>query len=136
MSTINLVENNADIRRHELLADLAETTARRLIEKHGVEPEKACDVGNELADFISSHWQGQSIYIVSDSMYKLSKRDLEIYERMGRGNAHQIAKEMSISYVRVYQIYKRVLKAMRAKVQPELFQTPESELSTGQGKVI
>lgn len=129
---VDLVESNADIRRHELLADMAEQAARHLIDKHGIDEAVALDAGNSLADFLSTHWHGQNIYIVSDAAFKLSKRDLEIYQRMERGNAQEIAKEMGISYVRVYQVYRRVLKAMRSKVQPDLFKAPETDLSTGE----
>ena len=129
-----LIETNADIRRHELLADMAEQTARNLI-KHGISEEKACDIGNELADFFSEHWNGQNIYMVADSQFKLSKRDHDIYQRMQRGNAHELAKEFGISYVRVYQIYKRCLAIARSRRQPGLFEDPvmdaEIKLSTG-----
>ena len=134
MST-QLVETNTDIRRHELLADVAEQTATQLIQKHGVSEDTAIDIGNHLADFFSQHWKGQNIYMNGDTQFKLSKRDMQIYQRMQRGNAHEIAKEFGISYVRVYQIYKRVLAAARAKNQPQLFADQQQEakkLSTGQ----
>jgi Mor family transcriptional regulator len=124
MST-DLVETNADKRRHELLADLAEQSAKFALEKLaglGITEEQALELGNDLADFICTHWNGQNIYMVSDAQYKLSKRDLMIYERMQRGNAHELAKELGISYVRVYQVYKRCLAAARAKSQPQLFE--------------
>ena len=97
-------ETNAHARRHQLLAEVAEKSAIRLIEVHGMDAEKACDIGNDLADFLSQNWRGQNIYINSDSQFHLSKRDHEIYMRMERGNAYDLAKEFGISYVRVYQI--------------------------------
>lgn len=120
MST-ELAETNADIRRHELLADLAEQTAKFALEKLGIDEDQALEFGNHLADFVCTHWNGQNIYMVSDAQYKLSKRDLMIFQRMERGNAHELAKELGISYVRVYQVYKRCLTAARAKKQPQLF---------------
>lgn len=138
MST-DLAETNADIRRHELLADLAEQSAKFALQKLaglGITEDQALELGNDLADFICTHWNGQNIYMVSDAQYKLSKRDLMIYERMQRGNAHELAKELGISYVRVYQVYKRCLAAARAKRQPQLFEAPEkadaTDLSTAQ----
>ena len=134
MST-NLAETNADIRRHELLADLAEQAAKFALEKLKISDDEAFEFGNHMADFVCTHWNGQNIYMVSDAQYKLSKRDLQIYERLQRGNAHELAKEFGISYVRVYQIYSRCLAAARTKRQPQLFGSPEtapkSELSTG-----
>lgn len=128
-------ENNAHARRHQLLAEVAEKSAIRLIEVHGMDPEKACDIGNDLADFLSQNWRGQNIYINADAQFHLSKRDQEIYMRMGRGNAYDLAKEFGISYVRVYQIYKRCLAVARSRTQPSLFEeptAPEARLSTGQ----
>ena len=73
--------------------------------------------------------------MVADSQFKLSKRDQEIYQRMQRGNAHELAKEYGLSYVRVYQIYKRCLAVARSRRQPGLFEDPapeaEIKLSTG-----
>lgn len=132
----DMVETSADIRRHELLADVAEKTALRLIETHGLDEEKACDIGNDLADFLSQNWRGQNIYMNADAQFKLSKRDQQIYQRMERGNAHELAKEFGLSYVRVYQIYKRCLAIARSRTQPGLFEEPgigpEARLSTGQ----
>lgn len=135
MST-ELAESNADIRRHELLADVAENAAKRLIDKHGLAQELALDIGNDLADFLSDHWNGQNIYMNADAKFKLSQRDLRIFQKMKRGNAQEIAKEEGISYVRVYQVYRRCLAVARSRVQPALFEDPElaqeAKLSTGQ----
>jgi Mor family transcriptional regulator len=133
MST-ELAENNAAVRRHHLLADMAEKAALRLIEVHGMEEEAACDIGNALADFLAQNWRGQHIYFNADTQFYLSKRDHEIYMRMERGNAYELAKEYDLSYVRIYQIYKRVLAEMRKRNQPGLFEAPpiiEAKLSTG-----
>jgi len=129
--SMEMLKNNADVRRHELLADVAEQTAIRMIEKHGIAEEIACDIGNDLADFLSEHWKGQNVYMIADVQFKLSKRDLQIYQRMERGNAHELAKEFNLSYVRVYQIYRRCLRIARNRLQPALFDDPADELSTG-----
>lgn len=120
-------DTGADMRRHELFADLAEQCARRLLEVHGLPLEVAADIGNALADFLASHWCGQNIYITADVPYRHSRRDLDIFQRMGRGMAHQLAAEHGISYVRVYQIYRRMLAIMRAQRQPQLFTEPTDQ---------
>jgi Mor family transcriptional regulator len=120
----DLAQTSADIQRHELLADVAEQVATRLIKQHEIPEEKAADVGNAIADFLADHWHGQQIYMNGDAKYKLSKRDHQIYEQMQRGNAHELAKTFGISTIRVYQIYSRCLQAARAKRQPQLFTEP------------
>jgi Mor family transcriptional regulator len=129
--TTDMVTSVPDHRRHELLADVAEQAALQLIRKHGIAEDVAVDLGNHLADFLSDHWHGQNVYMIADAKFKLSKRDMQIYERLQRGNAHELAKEFNISYVRVHQIYKRCLVAMRKRVQPALFADEPEELSTG-----
>ena len=133
-----LAETHAEIRRHELMADLAENSAAFAIKNltgKVITEDLALDFGNNLADFLATHWHGQNIYFGRDIQHMLSKRDMMIYERMQRGNAGELAKELGISHIRVYQIYKRCLAAARAKRQPQLFEAHDvaapAELSTG-----
>lgn len=114
-------ETAIEARRHELLADVAEQAAQRLIEKHGLDEEKACDVGNFVADFLAEHWRGQSIYMPADQAFKLNARDWEIFRRFERGNSNELAREFGVSKVRIHQVYKRCLLEYRARVQGGLF---------------
>lgn len=129
----NPFDTPANARRHELLADVAEHTARRLMEAHGIAEAIAVDVGNDLADLLADHWKGQNIYIVGDQQFKLSQRDWEIFRRMERGNAHDLAKEYGISYVRVHQIFRRCLAEFRARSQGGLFDQVQSIEATSAG---
>lgn len=137
--TTKLAKTNAEILRHELMADLAEHSAAFALKNLAgklITEEVAIDFGNDLADFLATHWHGQSIYFGRDIQHMLSKRDMMIFERMQRGNAGELAKELGISHVRVYQIYKRCLASARAKRQPQLFEASDvaapAELSTGE----
>lgn len=115
------MSNHASHRRHELLASVAEHTAQRLQERHGLDLDKAVDIGNDLADWMADYFGGQSVYFVKDEGYRLNARDREIFEKMSRGNAHEIAAEYGISFVRVYAIYRRCLAELRKRQQPALF---------------
>lgn len=115
------LETQADFNRHELLSDVAEASAQHLIKKHGLDELVAADLGNAVADFLCEHWKGQSVYIPADEPFKISQRDLKIYQRMARGNAPELAREFGISTVHVYQVYRRMLVVQRAKLQPGLF---------------
>ncbi len=125
-----------DARRHELLADVAERVAQRLIEKHGIGEDAACDAGNDLADFLADHWKGQTFYLPADQAYRLDQRDWDIFRRMERGNAPDLAREFGISKVRVHQVYKRCLAEYRARTQHSLFagfdRAADEDLSTSQ----
>ena len=122
---MSTTENPVEARRHELFADVAEQIAQHAIHKHGYEEDKAIDLGNFLADHLAQHWKGQNIYIGGDRPYKLNLRDWEIFNKMGRGNAHELAREYGLSYVRIHQIYRRCLQEYRARVQGGLFESPE-----------
>lgn len=50
---------------------------------------------------------------------------------MERGNAHELAKEYGISYIRVYQIHKRCLAEFRRRTQPDLFTASADVAETG-----
>jgi len=101
----------------------------------GINTEQAAQLGNKLADFLADHWKGQTIYFVGDLPYKLVPRDMEIFNALQRGNADEIGRKYGISGMRVYQINKRVLTALRSKMQPDLFRSdivdPTEKLSTG-----
>jgi Mor family transcriptional regulator len=116
-------------RRHDLLADLAESCAQRLVEKQGMTEEAAADVGNAIADFVADHWKGQTFYLPADQAYRLNERDWEIFRRMERGAAADLAMEFGITKVRVYQVYKRCLEEYRRRTQHALFETPEPSIN-------
>lgn len=122
---VKMVETALDVRRHQLLQDVAERAAQFAMKSLSVDQEQAIDFGNHLADFLSEHWQGQSIYISADARYHHTERDLEIFRRMKRGNANDIAKDLGISFVRVHQIHRRLLAELKKQLQPTLFQDPE-----------
>jgi Mor family transcriptional regulator len=114
-------ETATEARRHELLADVAEQAAKRLIEKHEIDEDVACDVGNQLADFLAEHWKGQSIYMPGDQAFRLNQRDWDIFRRFERGNSNELAREFNVSKVRIHQVYKRCLSEYRARTQNSLF---------------
>lgn len=121
----------SDQRRHDLYADMAEHIADRLIKQHGMDAEQAADVGNYLADFLSDHWKGQSIYFSSDYEFRNSQRDWEIFRRFGKEKADDLAREFGLSFVRVYQINKRCQTEYRRRVQKDMFTEADPLLNSG-----
>ena len=115
----------SETRRVELLRDVAEVLAAELIARKVVAEEGAIDIGNSLADFLAKHWGGQQLYIPTNWIFKCDERDQQIFERMGRGKAGELAKEFGLSYIRVYQIYRRVLAEKRAMYERELAEQRE-----------
>lgn len=104
----------------ELLADLADQVALKLSE-HGVDPEKAADIGFAAAEHIREHWGGQPLYMPKGVVYDFSRRDLEIFERFNGHNHVELAKEYDRSVMRIYQIVKAVRAELIKKRQGALF---------------
>jgi len=107
--------NKSEQRRAELLASVAECCANELARNHGVAEDSAIETGNAISDFLAEYWGGSSFYIPRDFKFIASVRDLEIFERMQRGNAHELATEYGLSYVRIYQIVHKVSAQRKAQ---------------------
>lgn len=104
----------------ELLADLADQVAIKLVEHH-IEINRAAEIGLVVAEFIRIHWGGQPIYIPSGAPNLVNDRYMQIFEKCNGRNHRALAREYGISVVRVYQIVKQVTKEMTAKRQGGLF---------------
>lgn len=109
--------NKSVVRRCELMQDVAENVGLHMVKKYGTSEDEAADIGNHVSDFLATHWCGQTIYIPRDMRFILGDRDEQIGQAMERGGAHEIAAEHGISYVRVYQIYRRWLAEKRERRQ-------------------
>ncbi|MDP2380171.1 MAG: Mor transcription activator family protein [Pseudohongiella sp.] len=110
---MNSTPTRVETRRNDLLQDVAEVTGEKLIKVLGLPEERAAEVGNAIADFLAEHWRGQNIYFPGAWRFKCMDRDWEIHRRMERGNAPDLAAEFGISFVRVYQIFKRCQQQLK-----------------------
>lgn len=104
----------------ELLQDLADQVAIKLVE-HGIDMEKAADIGFSSAEFIREHWGGQPLYIPRGAQYEFSMRDMQVFERFNGHNHAALAREYNLSVMRIYQIVKAVRAELIKKRQGALF---------------
>lgn len=107
--------NHSEVRRNALFEDFAERASDYLSKTCNVAPDEAIQAGLGLVDLLRDAWGGQTIYIPVDHRFRASQRDWEIHRRMERGNAHDLAAEYGLSFVRIYQIYKRCCQEMRER---------------------
>lgn len=98
----------ADTPRHypELLADLADRVAAKLA-KHGVDAERAAEAGFELAEEMRVNWGKTNMYFPRGAQYEASLRDQQIWRRLGKEKAADLAREFGISEVAVYAAARR-----------------------------
>lgn len=113
-------ERDPDSRYPELLADLADQIATKLVE-HGFDMEKAADVGFSIVEYVRTHWGGQGVYIPKGDSYVIDQVHLEIFEQFNGSNHNQLAARYNLSRQRIYQIVKIVRTNLMKKRQGQLF---------------
>lgn len=102
--------------RHELLSDVA-VHATDILLAHGVDPSVADQAGCSVANHLAEHWGGQVISYPKDYLFKLSKRDLQIYDEFDGTNHSTLSRKYDVSVRAIYKIIKRTRKRAIDKAQ-------------------
>lgn len=113
-------ESRMEQSRHELLSDVADLTAT-IVADHGLSEDRAEQIGCAVANRIAEHWGGQLINIPKDYLFKLSQRDLQIYEDFNGTNHPDLARKYGVGVRAIYKIIKRVSKRETDRRQVSLF---------------
>jgi len=81
-------------------------------------------VANAIADHLADYWSGQTITFPKEYQRRLSKRDVEIYERYNGPNRAELARELGISERSLYKLIARVRRRLKdqAANRPQLFE--------------
>lgn len=108
------------IRRAALLQDVEES-ARTVAADYGIEEQIAEQIGCAIAAQLAEDWAGQNLTFPSDYLYRLSQRDLEIYQaRKGGMPVPALAKRYNISERGIRKVLKRA-EARATIPQQDLF---------------
>lgn len=109
-------------KRNELFADVV-VAAERLLQEYEVTPPAAGLIADALADHLADHWGGQNLSIPKDYHRKLSKRELEAYERFDGNNFDTLAREFGMTERGMRKLIARVRDRLRRNSQglPQLF---------------
>jgi len=111
---------SAERLRHELLSDVSDRVKNLLLD-YGLPKEAAEQCGSAVADDLCTHWAGQNITIPMDYWYKLTQRDLEIWDKFTGNNHLQLAREYNLTVNAIYRIIKRIHRRAVSKHQPDIF---------------
>lgn len=95
----------------ELLTDLANQCAAVIHEQLNIDFAQAEEIGRETAERMSFIWGGQNLYIPKGLIYKVSKRDRQIFEEFTGNNHAALARKYGVSLQWIY----KVLKAIRTE---------------------
>lgn len=79
------------LKRHELLEELQAVIARQL-EEMGTAPDAASVIGSSAVDYLSTYWAGQVVTFPKDAQYKLTLKELEIYDQFDGRNKDDLAR--------------------------------------------
>lgn len=113
MELVDIFEEKAP----EVLTDLAKHIEVALEEKCQFSPEKAKQIGIDIAQQMAQNWGGEVIYIPRNLLMALNERDMKIYEEFNGNNHRELARKYNVSMQWVYKIVKKVHKDEVARRQ-------------------
>lgn len=92
----------------EMIKALVDLGTRTLVEQCSLTEPQARESMREIAHNLARNYGGSYMYVPKDSEFQLTKRDMEIYERMIGGNANELAREFDLSVQQIYSINRHV----------------------------
>lgn len=118
MAVVDIFEEKAP----EVLADLAKHIEMALEEKCQFTPERAKQIGIDIAQKMAQNWGGEVIYIPRNLLMALNERDMKIYNEFNGNNHRELARKYNVSMQWVYKIVKRIHKDEIARRQISMFE--------------
>lgn len=113
-------ESNMEHTRNEFCDDAIQRICTTLSE-NGVDKGAAKDIAQDIVNDLTNHWGGINFTWPKDFLYKVSQRDLRIYEEVNRDNIHEVARKNGISVNAVYRAIKRIRPVAVARSQHDMF---------------
>lgn len=107
-------------RSAELVVRLVDLGTRTLVDQCGMGEQQAREAMREIAHNLAREYGGTYMYVPKDQELELTKRDLEIYERLQGGNANELAREYNLSVQQIYSINRFVRDQIARKRQMPL----------------
>lgn len=108
------------VRRHELLADVATITAD-LVGEYGVPEGVAEQIGHTLADALSERWGGQNFQFPADHFWHLSKREQAILTAWRNGaTTDELGRQYKMAERSVRRLIRRAASRSRDLAQMSL----------------
>jgi Mor family transcriptional regulator len=104
----------------EILRDLADRVARKLVETNVCQPAQASAIGRSLADDVSDAWQGQIIVVPKAAQYKARVRWNEMWEAFNGHNHAELGRRYGMGVKQVYRVLKHMSAYHRSR-GPDLF---------------
>lgn len=105
----------------ELLRDMTDKIKLALSELCRLDDDKAGEIATLIVDRMAADWGGQNIYFPMGLVYKLSKRDRQIYDDFNGANHADLARRYSVTVTHIYRIIRAVREEEFRRRQGGLF---------------
>ena len=102
------------LKRHELLEELQAVIARQL-EEMGTAPDAASVIGSSAVDYLSTYWAGQVVTFPKDAQYKLTLKELEIYDQYTGRNKDELARAYGMTPRGMGKLIQRIRDKIKAQ---------------------
>lgn len=100
------------LKRHELLEELQAVIARQL-EEMGTTSDAASVIGSSVVDYLSTYWAGQVVTFPKDAQYKLTLKELEIYDQFDGRNKDDLARRYGMTPRGMGKLLKRIREKIK-----------------------
>ena len=97
------------LKRHEVLQELQDVIARQLMELDTA-PDAASVTASSVVDYLSTYWAGQVVSFPKDVQYKLTLKELEIYDQYDGRNKDDLARRYGMTPRGMGKLLKRIAK--------------------------
>ena len=102
------------LKRHELLEELQDVIARQLVEM-GAAPDAASVTASMVVDYLSTYWAGQVVSFPKDVQYKLTLKELEIYDQFSGRNKDELARKYGMTPRGMGKLIARIREKIKAQ---------------------
>ena len=102
------------LKRHEVLQELQDVIARQLMEMDAA-PDAASVTASSAVDYLSTYWAGQVVTFPKDAQYKLTLKELEIYDQYDGRNKDDLARRYGMTPRGMGKLLKRIREKIRAQ---------------------
>ena len=88
----------------------------------GIDEKQADWLANQLCNYLSEYWAGQTITFAKDHYFKIDERDFEIFDKVNRRNFKAVAREYNLTPNGLYRVIKRIrARAVARAGQQDMF---------------
>lgn len=115
-------------RKHHLRDEVYEGTSAKIVEflKEDIilplDEKQMVWLANQVCNYLSEYWAGQTITFSKDFYYKVDERDFEIFNKVNNANFRDVAREYNLTPNGLYRVIRRIRKRAVARAgQTDLF---------------